>query len=147
MDVILRYDVPQLGHAGDAVKVATGYARNYLIPRGMAEPASKENLARIAAELRRRAVEDAKEKEACEGLAARLAELSVTIPRKAGDDDKLYGSVTNIDIAKALEAQNITIDRKKIVVEPPIRQLGVCNVEIALHAQVTATLRVWVVRE
>jgi large subunit ribosomal protein L9 len=147
MDVILRYDVPQLGHAGEAVKVATGYARNYLIPRGMAEPATKENLARIAAELRRRAVADAREKEACEGLAARLAEMSVTIPRKAGDDDKLYGSVTNIDICKALEAQNITIDRKKIVVEPPIRQLGVVNVEIALHAQVTATLRVWVVRE
>jgi large subunit ribosomal protein L9 len=147
MDVILRYDIAPLGHAGEAVSVATGYARNYLIPRGMAEPASKDNLARIGAELRRRAIADAKEKEACEGLAARLAELSVTIPRKAGEDDKLYGSVTNIDISKALELQNIKIDRKKIAVEPPLRQLGVFTVEVALHPQVTAALRVWVVRE
>jgi len=147
MDVILRYDIAQLGHAGDAVSVATGYARNYLIPRGMAAPASKDNLARIGAELRRRAIADAKEKEACEGLAARLAELSVTIARKAGEDDKLYGSVTNSDISKALETHNVKIDRKKIVLDAPLRQLGVFTVEVALHAQVTATLRVWVVRE
>jgi large subunit ribosomal protein L9 len=147
MDVILRYDVANLGHAGEAVKVAPGYARNYLLPRGLAEPASKENLARIAAELKRRIVAEAKEKEACESLAARLAELSVTIARKAGDDDKLYGSVTNIDISKELEKQGVNVDRKKIQVEPPIRQLGIHNVEVALHPDVTATVRIWVVRE
>ena len=147
MDVILRYDVANLGHAGEAVKVAPGYARNYLLPRGLAEPASKENLARIAAELKRRIVAEAKEKEACESLAARLAELSVTIARKAGNDDKLYGSVTNIDISKALEKQGVNVDRKKIQVEPPIRQLGIHNVEVALHPDVTATVRIWVVRE
>jgi large subunit ribosomal protein L9 len=147
MDVILRYDVANLGYAGEAVKVAPGYARNYLLPRGLAEPASKENLARIAAELKRRIVAEAKEKEACESLAARLAELSVTIARKAGDDDKLYGSVTNIDISKELEKQGVNVDRKKIQVEPPIRQLGIHNVEVALHPDVTATVRIWVVRE
>mgnify|MGYP000985390376 CR=1 FL=1 len=147
MDVILRYDVPKLGHAGQAVQVSDGYARNYLLPRGLAEKTSKENLARVAAELKRRALAEAKEKEACQTLAARLAEISVTIARKAGDDDKLFGSVTNLDISKALEKESLTIDRKKILVDPPIRQLGIFNVDVALHAEVTASLRVWVVRE
>jgi large subunit ribosomal protein L9 len=147
MEVILRYDVPNLGHAGQALSVADGYARNYLLPRGMAEKASKENLARIAAELRRRSVADAQEREACETLAARLAELSVTIARKAGEDDKLYGSVTNMDIAKGLESEGVALDRRKIMVDPPIRELGVFSVDVNLHQDVTATLRVWVVRE
>ena len=147
MDVILRFDIPKLGRAGQAVKVADGYARNYLLPEGLAEPASKDNMARIEAELRKRAVEEAKEKEACEALAAKLADVSITIPRKAGEDDKLFGSVTNIDIAKALEKEGIKIDRKKILVDPPIKELGVVSVDIALHHDVTATVRVWVVRE
>ncbi|NLF38711.1 50S ribosomal protein L9 [bacterium] len=147
MDVILRHDIPKLGKAGQAVKVAPGYARNYLLPKGLAEAASKENLARIEAELRRRVVAEAKEREECQVLATRLAEISVTIPRKAGEDDKLYGSVTNADIAKALEAEGVVIDRRKIVVEPAIKQLGVFSVSVALHAEITATVRVWVVRE
>ncbi|MCX7848342.1 MAG: 50S ribosomal protein L9 [bacterium] len=147
MEVILRYDVPNVGRAGQAVTVKDGYARNYLLPRGLAEKATKENLARIAAELKRRAIAEAKEREECQTLAARLAEMSVTIPRKAGDDDKLFGSVTNLDISKALEKMGIVIDKKKILVDPPIRQLGIFTVEIALHPEVTANLRVWVVRE
>lgn len=147
MEVILRYDVPKLGHAGQAVTVKDGYARNYLLPRGLAERASKEALARVAAELKRRAIAEAKEKEACQALAARLAEMSVTIARKAGDDDKLFGSVTNADISKALEKDGISIDKKKILLDPPIRQLGIFNVDVALHHEVTASLRVWVVRE
>ena len=147
MDVILRFDVPKLGRAGQAVTVSDGYARNYLLPQALAEAATKDNMAKIEAELRKRSVEEAKEKEACETLAAKLAEVSVTIPRKAGEDDKLFGSVTNIDIAKALEKEGITIDRKKILVDPPIRELGVVSVDIALHHDVAATVRVWVVRE
>ncbi len=147
MEVILRFDVPKLGHAGQAVTVADGYARNYLLPRGLAERANRENLKRIEAELRKRTIAEAKEKETCETLAARLAELSVTIPRKAGEDDKLYGSVTNIDIAKSLEKEGVTVDRRKILVDPPIRDLGVFTVDVALHPEVTANLRVWVVRE
>ena len=147
MDVILRFDVPKLGRAGQAVTVSDGYARNYLLPKALAEAATKENMAKIEAELRKRSVAEAKEKEACETLAAKLAEVSVTIPRKAGEDDKLFGSVTNIDIAKALEKEGITIDRKKILVDPPIKELGVISVDIALHHDVTATVRVWVVRE
>jgi large subunit ribosomal protein L9 len=147
MDVILRFDVPKLGRAGQAVTVSDGYARNYLLPQALAEAATKDNMAKIEAELRKRSVEEAKEKEACETLAAKLAEVSVTIPRKAGEDDKLFGSVTNIDIAKALEKEGITIDRKKILVDPPIRELGVVSVDISLHHDVTATVRVWVVRE
>jgi len=147
MEVILRFDVPNLGRAGQAVTVASGYARNYLLPRGMAERATKENLGRIGAELKRRAVADAKAKEECETLKARLAELSITIPRKAGEDDKLFGSVTNQDICRALEKEGITIDRRKIVVEPPIKALGIHTVDVALHPEVTAALRVWVVRE
>ncbi len=147
MDVILRFDVPKLGRAGQAVKVSDGYARNYLFPQSLAEAATKDNMAKIEAELRKRSVAEEKEKEACETLAAKLAEVSVTIPRKAGEDDKLFGSVTNIDIAKALEKEGITIDRKKILVDPPIRELGVVSVDISLHYDVTATVRVWVVRE
>ena len=147
MDVILRFDVPKLGRAGQAVTVSDGYARNYLLPQALAEAATKDNMAKIEAELRKRSIAEAKEKETCEILAAKLAEVSVTIPRKAGEDDKLFGSVTNIDIAKALEKENITIDRKKILVDPPIRELGVVSVDIALHHDVTATVRVWVVRE
>jgi len=147
MDVILRYDVPKLGRAGQAVNVKDGYARNYLLPRGLAEKASKENLARVAAELKRRALAEAKEREACQALAARLAEISVTIARKAGDDDKLFGSVTNLDISKALEKDGFAIDKKKILLDQPIRQLGIFNVDVALHPDVTASLRVWVVRE
>jgi len=147
MDLILRFDVPNVGRAGQAVKVADGYARNYLLPKGLAEPATKDNMARIEAELRKRSVEEAKEKEACEILAAKLAEVSITIPRKAGEDDKLFGSVTNIDVAKALEKEGYNIDRKKILVDPPIKELGVVSVNIALHYDVTATVRVWVVRE
>jgi len=147
MDVILRYDIEKLGRAGDAVKVTDGYARNYLLPQQMAEKATKDNLAKIAAELKRRKVAEAKEKESCEIIAAKLAEVSVTIARKAGDDDKLFGSVTNIDIAKSLEKEGITVDRRKILVEPPIRTLGVITVDVALHPEVKAPLRVWVVRE
>ncbi len=147
MDVILRFDVPKLGRAGQAVTVSDGYARNYLLPQALAEAATKDNMAKIEAELRKRSVEEAKEKEACETLAAKLAEVSVTIPRKAGEDDKLFGSVTNIDIAKALEKEGIAIDRKKILVDPPIRELGVVSVDISLHHDVAATVRVWVVRE
>jgi large subunit ribosomal protein L9 len=147
MDVILRYDVPNLGHAGEAVNVADGYARNYLLPKGIAEKATKDNLARIEAELRRRAIAEAKEKEECETLSKRLAEVSVTIARKAGEDDKLYGSVTNMDIAKALENEGLAIDRRKIQVDPPIRELGVFTVDVSVHPEVTATVRVWVVRE
>ncbi len=147
MEVILRHDMPKLGRAGQAVTVNDGYARNYLLPRKLAEPASKDNLSRIAAELRRRSIAEAKEKEACETLAARLAEISVTIPRKAGEDDKLYGSVTNADIAKELEKEKVSIDRRKIIVDPAIKELGVFTVVVHLHPDVNANLRVWVVRE
>jgi len=147
MDVILRFDVPKLGRAGQAISVSDGYARNYLFPQAIAEKATKDNMAKIESELRKRSVAEAKEKEACETLAAKLADVSVTIPRKAGEDDKLFGSVTNIDIAKALEKEGVTIDRKKILVDPPIKELGVVSVNIALHYDVTATVRVWVVRE
>ena len=147
MEVILRHDMPKLGRAGQAVTVNDGYARNYLLPRKLAEPASKDNLSRIAAELRRRSIAEAKEKEACETLAARLAEISVTIPRKAGEDDKLYGSVTNADIAKELEKEKVSIDRRKIIVDPAIKDLGVFTVVVHLHPDVNANLRVWVVRE
>ena len=147
MEVILRHDVANVGRAGQAVTVAPGYARNYLLPRKLAEVAGKDNLARIEGELRKRASAAAKEKEECQALAARMTDVSVTIARKAGEDDKLYGSVTNMDIAKALEKENLMIDRRKIVVEPPIKALGVFNVSVVLHAEVSATVRVWVVRE
>lgn len=147
MKVILRHDIPKIGRAGDEVNVAAGYARNYLFPQKLADIATPHALALIEAELRQRALVAAKEKEQFEILAKQITKISITITRKAGEDDKLYGSVTNSDIAEALEKESVVIDRRKIVVEPAIKELGVFPVEIKLHPEVSATLRIWVVAE
>ena len=147
MELILRVDIPKLGKAGEIVNVKEGYARNYLLPQHLADKPTKDAKDQIEAIVRRRRIEEAKELEACQAMAKRLEEITVKLARKAGEDEKLFGSVTAKDIADDLEAQNIVVDSKKINLEAPIKQLGLTNVEVKLHPEVTAQLKVWVVSE
>ncbi|HHE54172.1 MAG TPA: 50S ribosomal protein L9, partial [Caldithrix abyssi] len=132
---------------GDVVKVKDGYARNFLIPKGIAYLASKENKKRLENELKLKSWRVEKEKLAAEELAKKLANVSCTIPVQVGEEDKLFGSVTSQNIAEALAAQGIEVDRRKIQLEEPIKSLGIYSVPIKLHSEVEATVKVWVVKE
>ncbi|HWI41518.1 MAG TPA: 50S ribosomal protein L9, partial [Verrucomicrobiae bacterium] len=124
MQVILKENVENLGHIGDIVKVAPGYARNYLLPRGLAIEATERNAK--ALEHAKKQLEYKKNKvlESAKALAAKIQGLTLTIPHQAGENDRLFGSVTNMELAELLKAQGIEIDRKKIVLADPIKQLG-----------------------
>lgn len=147
MEIILRQDYQGLGKTGDVVKVKDGYARNFLIPKGIAYLASKENKKRLENELKLKSWRVEKEKLAAEELAKKLTNVSCTIPVQVGEEDKLFGSVTSQNIAEALAAQGIEVDRRKIQLEEPIKSLGIYSVPIKLHSEVEATVKVWVVKE
>jgi large subunit ribosomal protein L9 len=147
MEVILREDVPQLGHRGDVVKVKPGYARNYLIPRKLAMPATAGARKQVADMKAANARKDAREKSGAESLAAQLGELTLTITAKAGEQDQLFGSVTTMDIAAALEAKGFNVDRRTIELEEPIKTIGEYSVPVRLHRDVTAAVKVAVTRE
>ncbi len=147
MKVILRETLANLGQAGDVVDVKPGYGRNYLIPQGKAVLATVGNIRRIEHEKRVALARQAKIKASASDLAARLAAIELTIARKVGEQDKLYGSVTSLDIAEALAAQNLEIDRRQIQLDEPIRTLGTFEVPVRLHAEVTQPLKVNVVAE
>jgi large subunit ribosomal protein L9 len=142
MEVILRQDVDELGLEGDIVKVAKGYGRNYLIPQSMALEASEHN--RKALELQRKKIElkRVRFKEEAEKVKAAMEEVVVTFSQKAGEEGKLYGSVTSMDVASQLKEQGIDIDRRKIVMEKPIKELGEFEVGIKIYPEVTATIKV-----
>lgn len=146
ISVVLQKDVDNLGVGGDVVRVRPGYARNYLIPRGLALPATSGNLSRVDA-LKKAALARATEVlEGARALKGKLEKVSVKIERAVGDDNKMYGSVTTKDIEEAYLAVGIEIDRKKISLGDPIKQLGLSEVKIRLHREVDATLRVEVVK-
>ena len=147
MQVILTEDVPNLGHIGEQVKVRDGYARNYLLPKNLAIVASVKNRRRLEHEKRLVQHRVAKARAEAEALKGRLEELSITVARRVGEQDKLYGSVTAHDIAKVLAEEGITVDRRKIELEEPIKELGVYDVPVRLGPEVHATLKVWVVAE
>lgn len=147
MKVILRETLPNLGEAGDLVEVRPGYGRNYLIPQGKAVLATAGNVRRIEHEKRVALARQAKIKASATDLANRLAAVELTIARKVGEQEKLYGSVTSLDIAEALSAQNLPIDRKQIQLEEPIRTLGTFEVPVKLHAEVIQPVKVTVVAE
>jgi large subunit ribosomal protein L9 len=147
MEVILRADVDKLGHRGDIVKVAPGFARNYLIPRRLAVMASDANKKIVEQERQAHLRKEAKLAADAADLAKMMAGVSVTIHAKAGEQDQLFGSVTAQDIATALEKQGYTIDRRKIQLEDPIKQLGEYKVPIRLHREVTAEIGVVVAKE
>jgi large subunit ribosomal protein L9 len=147
MEVILRADVEKVGSRGQVVKVANGYARNYLLPKRLAVAASESNKKIVEQERQAHVRREAKDKSGAEDLAKLMTGISVTIAHKAGEQDQLFGSVTAKDIAEALEKRNYTIDRKKIHLDEPIRQLGEFKVPVKLHRDVTIEVGVLVVRE
>jgi len=147
MEVILREDVKSLGKAGELVRVRPGYARNFLLPKGLAYEASEGNKKRIAAETRARTTRVEAEKNEAQGFAAKLAAVTVTLTGKAGEEGKLFGSITAPDIADALAKQGLEIDRRRIELEHPIKALGFHSVAVRLHPEVHAEVRVQVVAE
>ena len=147
MEVILREDVKSLGKAGDLVRVKPGYGRNYLLPSGLAYEATEGNKKRIAAETRARSTRAAAERTEAEARAAQLGAVELTLKGKAGEEGKLFGSVTASDIAEALAAKGFEVDRRRIELDQPIKALGRHTVGVRLHADVRAEIRVDVVPE
>lgn len=147
IELLLMADVPDLGKAGELVKVADGYARNYLLPHELAAPASKAALRRLD-KLRKERDELAKLQLAeAHAKASKLEGVSVTIRAKTVDGEKLYGSVSNGDIADALAAQGVTLDRVQVELADHLKQTGAFDVPVRLHPDVTATIKVWIVKE
>ena len=155
MEVILRRTVEKLGQAGDTVRVAAGYARNYLVPRGLAYAAGAASAARVAQERRAQETRVARQRDAARRAAQRLEGASITFVEKAGDEDQLYGSVGAERIADKLEEQfpelarelGHGLERRHVLLEEPIKALGVYPVEVRLHPEALATVKVWVVKE
>jgi large subunit ribosomal protein L9 len=147
MEIILREDIDKLGARGEVVKVAAGYARNYLLPKRLAVAATEANKKIVEQERQAHLRREAKLKGEAEDLAKIVGNVTVTIAQKAGENDQLFGSVTAKDIAEALEKQNYTIDRRKILLDEPIRQLGEYKVTLRLHREVPVEITVRVVKE
>ena len=146
MEVILREAVEKLGHPGDVVKVSPGFARNYLLPRGIAYEATPGNLKRIAQEKGRLEAAENTRRDAAQELANKLEPISLTFSARVGEEGKLFGSVTNADISHQLELQGVHIEKRMIDLHEPIRALGVYKVPIKLHADVKAEIKVWVIK-
>ncbi len=147
MRVILRENLDNLGKAGEVVSVRAGYGRNYLLPNGLAVPATEKDEARLQHEQRLIALRVAKLAKQLASEADRLSQVSVSLARAVGEEDKLYGSVTNRDIAEALAEQGLKVDAKKIVLDEPIKTLGMTEVPVKLGHEVTAKIKVWVVKK
>lgn len=147
MEVILREDVDKLGHRGQVVKVADGYARNFLLPKRLAVAASDSNKNIVEQERKAALRREAKESADAADLGKMVQTVVITIAQKAGDNDQLFGSVTSKDIAESLEKQNYQIDRRKIQLAEPIKTLGEFKVPIRLHRDVTVEVTVNVVKE
>ncbi len=147
MQLILQEDVEKLGHRGQIVEVAEGYARNYLLPRKLALPVSKGNLKQVEQVRRALAKREATEREGAQKQAELLATVAVELARKAGENDQMFGSVTAADISESLAAQGYTVDKRKIQLEQPIKTLGEYQVPAKLHREVTASIKVVVRRQ
>ncbi len=147
MEVILREHVDHLGNRGEIVKVAAGYARNYLLPRKLALPVTEGNKKHVERERKNMEAREANERGQAQGLAARLAALEIRIARRVGDTDQLYGSVTSSDIADFLKSQGFEVDRRKLILPEPIKAIGAYDVPLKLHREVTVSLKVHVVKE
>jgi large subunit ribosomal protein L9 len=147
MKIILQEEVEKLGHRGEVVDVASGYARNYLLPRSLAIPATEGNLKRLDQIRGRLAKRTAAEKMTAQQLAEMLSKVTITLVRKAGETDHLFGSVTPADIAEALSAQGLTVDKRRIHLEEPIKLLGEYEVPIKLVHDVASSVKVIVTRE
>jgi large subunit ribosomal protein L9 len=147
MVVILREHVDNLGRRGEIVKVADGYARNYLLPRKLALLATEGNKKQIERERAKFDAKESDEQRAAEAIAERMANVEVVIARKVGETEAMYGSVTAADIAEALAAKGFELDRRKLQLADPLKKLGQFDIPVKLHRDVTATVRVKVVAE
>ena len=147
MEVILREHVDNLGRRGDIVKVAEGYARNFLLPRKLALAVTESNKRQIERERKVAEARDAEEKGQAEALAQRMAQIEVEIARRVGENETLYGSVTSADVAHALQTKGFDIDKRKIQLADPIKALGESSVAVKIHRDVVAQIRVKVVPE
>jgi len=147
MKVILRKNFDQLGQIGDVVDVKDGYALNFLIPRKIAYLAQVGNIKALEEEKKQLAKQKIKELQASQSLASEIEKVSVTIPVKVGEEDKIFGSVTSQMIAESLASKGYEIDKRKIEITEPIKALGIYNVNIKLHPEVTVAVKTWVVRE
>ena len=147
MQVILKQDVPDLGAAGELVEVKRGYGANYLIPQGFAALATPRNRSAVAHQQRAIEAQIARERRGAEELGVRLNGLSVTVTRLVGEDDKIFGSVSTKDIADALANEGIKVERRQIVMDGPLKALGVYEVIVKLHRDVTSTIKVWIVAD
>jgi large subunit ribosomal protein L9 len=146
MKVILREDVPGIGQAGQTVQVKAGYGRNFLIPRNLAIPASKGNLRAIDEVRKQKELRERKRRREAEIIKEKIERLSLSKEVLVGEEDRLYGSVTNQDIADLLALEGITIDKRAIQLEAPIKVLGVYTIPVKVDKEVTAGLKVWVVK-
>jgi large subunit ribosomal protein L9 len=147
MKVILTQDITGLGSIGDLVAVKDGFGRNFLIPEGKAIQATSQNMKKVEHQKRQIREKLNKTKREAEKLAERILNASCTVAKSAGEEDKLFGSVTSMDIEASLKLEGIEIDRKKIILPEPIKALGIYQIPIKLHPEVTATLKLWVVKE
>lgn len=147
MKVILLEGIDRLGGIGDVVTVKEGFARNFLFPKNKAKPATSGNMKALEALKKKEAAEVARQVEVARALANRISNLSLTISAQAGDEDKLFGSVTTDSVADALRDEGVTIDRKDILIEEPIKKLGVYQVAVKVHPEVKASLRIWIVKK
>ena len=146
MKVILKQNIDSLGKAGEIVQVKNGYARNYLIPQSFAVEATTSNMKAYQEEMRLNEKRALKGKQDAQELAAKLEKVSVTASVQVGEEDKVFGSVTSQNIEDLLKDQNIEIDRKRIILEEPIKALGVYDIPIKLHPEVIVNIKLWVVR-
>jgi large subunit ribosomal protein L9 len=147
MQVILREDMENLGKSGEVVSVKSGYGRNYLLPQGLAVIATEQDVKRVAHEKRVIASRNAKLSKDIQAQADRLNQVSVSIPVSVGEEEKLYGSVTGRDISEALQAKGVTVDSKSLVLDEPLKALGLAEVPVKLGRGITATIKVWVVKK
>ncbi len=146
MKVILVEDVPNLGKMGELVKVAGGYGRNYLIPYGKAIRATTQNIKILDHQTKQLKDQISKIKRDAEKLAKRIESVSCTIAKPAGEEEKIFGSVTPMDIVENLKLEGIEVDRRKVLLDEPLKTLGIYTIPIKLHSEVTAHLKVWVVK-
>jgi large subunit ribosomal protein L9 len=146
MEIILRKDVEKIGKSGEVIKVKEGFARNFLLPRGLAFVATNQNLKRLEQEKQQRQVFAEKEKRLAEELAKKLSGASCTVAVDVNENEKMYGSVTAAEIVKSLEAESFKIDKNAILLEKPIEELGIFEIEIKLHPEVKTKIRLWVTK-
>ncbi len=147
MKVILREDIEDLGQAGEVIEVKSGYGRNFLFPRNMAIPATKANLKAIGEVSRQKDQRERKNRREADKIKESIEKLSISTEVQVGEEDKLFGSVTNADVAKLLGTEGVTVDKRAVLMEEPIKALGVYTIPVKIAKDVTADLKLWVVKK